>query len=205
MRKFRGVLRAGKPTLIFSTQARAIPVQGGIHKHRCVSCDHLYEHDHSYSSLLHPPHFGQSPTCCALQARASRRNMEPMAHATNYYPQSTAYRQSAPVRQSGGVPFDYATVRPPQPPPQRQATVCSCCSGLHPAETCRFKYAICNYCLQEAHIERACDLKRRALAFRMSRQTSEPEDRFDGSASQNQPANTTWRGGRNWNLSLIHI
>ena len=96
------------------------------------------------------------------------------------------------------MPFDYATVQPPQPPPQRQATVCSCCSGLHPAETCRFRYAICNYCLQEAHIERACDLKRRALAFRMSRQTSEPADRFNGSAPQNQPANASWRGGRNW-------
>jgi len=130
----------------------------------------------------------------ALQARASRRIMEPMAPATNYYSPSTAYCQSAPVRQSVGVPSDYATVQPPQ----RQATVCSCCSGLHPAETSRFRYAICNYCLQEAHIERACDLKQRALTFRMSRQTAEPADRFDGLAPQNQPSNTSWRGGRNW-------
>jgi len=58
----------------------------------------------------------------AHQARASRRNLETVVHATNYYPSGNAYRQTAPARQSDGVPFDYARFRPP---PQRQAVMCS--------------------------------------------------------------------------------
>ena len=133
----------------------------------------------------------------AHQARASRRNVETVVHATNYDPSNIAYCQTAPARQSDGVPFDYARFQPPQPPPQRQAVMCSCCSGPHPANTCRFRYAICNYCLQESHIERACELKQRALAFRRSRQPAEPADRFDVPAPQSRPANSNWRGGRN--------
>jgi len=126
----------------------------------------------------------------AHQDRASRRNLETVVHATDDYPSGIAYRQTAPARQSDGVPFDYARF-------QRPAVMCSCCSGPHPADTCRFRYAIRNYCLQEFHIERACELKQRALAFRRSRQPAEPADRFDVPAPQNRPANSNWRGGRN--------
>jgi len=129
----------------------------------------------------------------AHQARASRRNLEKVVHATNYYPSGNAHRQTAPARQSDGVPFDYARF---QPPPQRQAVMCACFSGPHPADTCRFRYAICNYCLQEFHIERACELKQRALAFRLSRKPAEPADGFDIPAPQNRPVNSNWRGGR---------
>ena len=75
-----------------------------------------------------------------------QRNLETVVHATNYDPSGIAYRQTAPARQSEGLPFDYARF---QSRPQRQAVMCSCCSGPHPADTCRFRYAICNYCHQE--------------------------------------------------------
>jgi len=90
----------------------------------------------------------------ARQARASKRNLDTVVHATNYYPSNNTHRQTVPARQSDGVPFNYARF---QPPPQREAVMCSCCSGPNPADTCGFRYATCNYCLQESLIERACE------------------------------------------------